>query len=96
MAGDGGLWALGVCATPVRERHAIVSAAVNLLNAATRGWARYVMDWCLDAAQRLTGAGNALNTRPLAAWWATHTVADLSCIQIEFGQGAAEGVAVHA
>jgi len=42
------------------------------------------------------GAGDTLNARAFAAGWPAHAVADLSGVHIEFGEGAAEGVAVHA
>ena len=44
----------------------------------------------------LTGASNVLNTWALAAGWAAHAVTDLSGIHIEFGEGAAQSVTVHA
>ena len=57
--------------------------------------------------QRLTGVHDALNARktcvvPIGTGWtfagdgAAHAVANLCGIQIEFCQGAAEGVAMHA
>ena len=47
-------------------------------------------------SRRLTGAGDALNAWTLAAGRAAHAVADLRGVHVELGQGAAEGIAVHA
>ena len=44
---------------------------------------------------RLTGAGDALNPRTLAAWGTAHTIPDLGGVHVEFGQGAAKSVSVH-
>jgi hypothetical protein len=44
----------------------------------------------------LTGASNVLNTWSLAAGGAAHAVTDLSGVHVEFGEGTAQGVTVHA
>lgn len=44
----------------------------------------------------LTGAGDALNTRALAAWRTAHTAADLRGIHVELCKGPTQGITVHA
>ena len=55
-----------------------------------------LIDYRVRRSRRLTGAGNVLNAWTLAAGRPAHAVADLRGVHVELGQGAAEGVAVHA
>jgi hypothetical protein len=55
-----------------------------------------LIDCWLDASRRLSGAGDVLDSRALAAGRPAHAVANLRGVHVELGQSAAEGVAMHA
>jgi hypothetical protein len=55
-----------------------------------------LIDCWFRRSRRLTGAGDTLDIWTLASGWAAHAVTNLRGIHVEFGEGAAKGVAVHA
>ena len=60
-----------------------------------REWKAALIDCRLDGGHELTGSRDALNAWTLAGGWPTHPIADLRGVHIEFGEGAAEGIAMH-
>src|SRR6185312_17451535 len=90
-------WAGGAWATAVREKLARASAAAHRVIAEeARGWVGSFIYYWVRRRRRLTGAGNALDARTLAAGRTAHAVADLRGVHVQLGKGAAERVAVHA
>jgi len=55
-----------------------------------------IIGFRLDEAGALTGTRNILDAWAFAAGGAAHAIADLGGVHVEFSQGAAEGVAMHA